>query len=162
MKIESKKYGNYLQGCYLSDIRVLDTETLLWSRLRVSGAPPEPRYGHTLDLSESDIVMFGGWTFKSNLRDQAETTGAICPYFMVLNTEEMSWESGKYLRTPPTNRYGHTTTAIGPHLLIFGGWELNKAQNEVIVLRDCTSVMPSEQLSKTESQKKIMGTGEDK
>ena len=68
-KKEHKKYGTVLQNCYLSDIRVLDTEALLWSRLRVSGAPPEPRYGHTLDLSEGDIVMFGGWTHKSNLRE---------------------------------------------------------------------------------------------
>ncbi len=50
------------------------------------------------------------------------------------------------------DRYGHTTTAIGPHLLIFGGWELNKAQNEVIVLRDCASVLPTEQMSKQESK----------
>jgi len=68
-KKENKKYGSYLQGCYLNDIRVLDTESLLWSRLRVSGTPPEPRSGHTLDLSESDIVMFGGWTHKSNVRE---------------------------------------------------------------------------------------------
>jgi len=70
-KKETKKYGSFLQGCYLNDIRVLDTESLLWSRLRVSGTPPEPRSGHTLDLSESDIVMFGGWTHKSNMREYA-------------------------------------------------------------------------------------------
>jgi hypothetical protein len=41
-------------------------------------------------------------------------------------------------------------------LLIFGGWELNKAQNEVIVLRDCASVMPTEQLSKQESKNQLI------
>ena len=86
---------------------------------------------------------------------------------MVLNTDTMSWENGKYYRTPPTSnyssfifpldRYGHTTTAIGPHLLIFGGWELNKAQNEVIVLRDCASVLPTEQMSKQESKNLLFG-----
>jgi hypothetical protein len=90
----------------------------------------------------------------------------VCPYFMVLNTDTMSWENGKYYRTPPTStslsplfldRYGHTTTAIGPHLLIFGGWELNKAQNEVIVLRDCASVLPTEQMSKQESKNLLFG-----
>ena len=55
------------------------------------------------------------------------------------------------------DRYGHTTTAIGPHLLIFGGWELNKAQNEVIVLRDCASVLPTEQMSKQESKNLLFG-----
>lgn len=55
------------------------------------------------------------------------------------------------------DRYGHTTTAIGPHLLIFGGWELNKAQNEVIVLRDCESVIPTEQMSKEGSKEQLLG-----
>lgn len=64
----------------------------------------------------------------------------------------MSWAHGKYLRNPPYNRYGHSSTAIGPHLLIFGGWEFNKAQNEVIVLRDCTTAIPG---SENESQEEI-------
>ena len=51
----------------------------------------------------------------------------------------MSWKKGKYLGQPPTIRFGHTSTAIGPHLLIFGGWENTKAQNEIIVLRECTN-----------------------
>ena len=40
---------------------------------------------------------------------------------------------------PPTSRFGHTATAIGPHLLIFGGWEYTKAQNEIIVLREVSN-----------------------
>ena len=55
---------------------------------------------------------------------------------MIWNTETMSWKKGKYIGNPPTQRYGHTSTAIGPHLLIFGGWEYSKAQNEIIVLRE--------------------------
>lgn len=51
----------------------------------------------------------------------------------------MSWKRGKYIGVPPTTRFGHTSTAIGPHLLIFGGWEYSKAQNEIIVLRETTS-----------------------
>ena len=46
---------------------------------------------------------------------------------------------------PPTIRFGHTSTAIGPHLLIFGGWEYTKAQNEIIVLRECTNRDENEQ-----------------
>lgn len=56
----------------------------------------------------------------------------------------MSWKKGKYIGVPPTTRFGHTSTAIGPHLLIFGGWEYSKAQNEIIVLRECTSRMGSQ------------------
>jgi len=48
----------------------------------------------------------------------------------------MTWEKGAYVGLPPTPRYGHSATAIGPHLLIFGGWEFSKAINEIIVLRE--------------------------
>jgi host cell factor len=58
---------------------------------------------------------------------------------MIWSTDTMSWKRGKYLGLPPTARFGHTSTAIGPHLLIFGGWEYTKAQNEIIVLRECTN-----------------------
>jgi hypothetical protein len=51
----------------------------------------------------------------------------------------MSWKRGKYIGNPPPSRFGHTSTAIGPHLLIFGGWEYTKAQNEIIVLREFTN-----------------------
>ena len=64
---------------------------------------------------------------------------------MIWSTDTMSWKRGKYLGLPPTARFGHTSTAIGPHLLIFGGWEYTKAQNEIIVLRECTNRQEDEQ-----------------
>ena len=130
--------GSAVSSSYMSDIRVLDTDTYTWSRLRISGEPPEGRYGHSINISGSEILLFGGWTVTSgstagNLPDPSKDK---CSYFMIWNTETMSWKQGRYIGTPPTQRYGHTTTAIGPHLLIFGGWEFSKAQSEIIVLRE--------------------------
>ena len=48
----------------------------------------------------------------------------------------MQWVRNKYVGTPPSRRYGHTATAIGPHIIIFGGWDGGKPLNDVIVLRD--------------------------
>ena len=62
--------GSLVQSSYLDDMRVLDTDTFVWSRLRISGLPPEARYGHTLNISGSDIIMFGGWTQNSGNRDR--------------------------------------------------------------------------------------------
>lgn len=132
--------GSVVNASYQNDIRVLDTESFVWSRLRISGAPPEGRYGHTLNISGSEIVMFGGWTCTSGLKaKQGDTIADSCDYFMIWNTELMAWKQGQYVGNAPTQRYGHTSTAIGPHLLIFGGWEFSKAQNEIIVLREFTS-----------------------
>lgn len=92
-----------------------------------------------MDVSGSDIVMFGGWSKTSGARFKHEPTEEECDYFMVWSTDSMSWKRGKYLGNPPTSRFGHTATAIGPHLLIFGGWEYTKAQNEIIVLREVSN-----------------------
>jgi len=118
-------------------LRILDTDTFVWSRLRVSGTPPLPRYGHSCNISGPDIIIFGGWNEQSGKRDKEDNPNVSeIDYFMVLNTDTMTWEKGKYVGTPPLTRYGHTTTSIGPHLLIFGGWEYSRATNEVVVLRD--------------------------
>lgn len=72
----------------------------------------------------------------------------------------MSWKKGKYIGVPPTTRFGHTSTAIGPHLLIFGGWEYSKAQNEIIVLRECTSRMGSQKGKSEIGEGQMMSEGE--
>lgn len=89
-----------------------------------------------MDISGSDIIMFGGWTKTSGNKEKHEPKDGSCDYFMIWSTNTMSWKKGKYIGVPPTTRFGHTSTAIGPHLLIFGGWEYSKAQNEIIVLRE--------------------------
>jgi len=48
----------------LNDVRIFDVNTYTWSRLRVSGTPPLPRYGHTANISGSDILFFGGWSYN--------------------------------------------------------------------------------------------------
>ncbi len=131
--------GTPVVSSYLNDIRVLDTDTLVWSRLRISGAPPDARYGHTMNISGSDILLFGGWTEKSSNKKTHLIKSESTEYFQIWSTESMSWKHGQYVGSPPSARYGHTATAIGPHLLIFGGWEYSKPINEIIVLREFTA-----------------------
>lgn len=136
LKKAGLKQGTPTQQSYISDIRVLDTDTLVWSRLRISGSPPDARYGHSLSVSGSDIIMFGGWTKTSGNKNNHIIQRDESDYFMIWSTETMSWKRGHYVGNPPSLRYGHSATAIGPHLLIFGGWEYAKAINEIIVLRE--------------------------
>ena len=122
--------GSVVKASYLDDIRVLNTDTFVWSRLRISGNPPDGRYGHTMNISGSEILMFGGWASNQGSKEteqQSMNGKDECDYFMIWNTEMMAWKKGKYVGNPPTPRYGHTSTAIGPHLLFFGGWEFSKA-----------------------------------
>ena len=52
----------------------------------------------------------------------------------------MTWEKGEFSGSPPACRHGHTSTAIGPHLMIFGGWQQTVALNTVVILRDLASI----------------------
>merc|ERR1711862_530749 len=59
-------------------------------------------------------------------------------YCMTLRTADMQWIRNKFVGVPASRRYGHTATAIGPHLIIIGGWDGGKPLSDVIVLRDRT------------------------
>ncbi len=69
-KLAGVKQGTQLKSSYLNDLRILDTDTFVWSRLRVSGTPPLPRYGHSCNISGPDIIIFGGWSEQSGKRDK--------------------------------------------------------------------------------------------
>ena len=59
MSEEGEKIVNILKRS--NDLRILDTMNFTWSRLRVSGAPPIPCYFHSTDISDAEIIMFGGY-----------------------------------------------------------------------------------------------------
>eukprot|EP00602_Paraphysomonas_sp_CaronLab_P000197 CAMPEP_0185031222 /NCGR_PEP_ID=MMETSP1103-20130426/18569_1 /TAXON_ID=36769 /ORGANISM="Paraphysomonas bandaiensis, Strain Caron Lab Isolate" /LENGTH=252 /DNA_ID=CAMNT_0027566671 /DNA_START=41 /DNA_END=796 /DNA_ORIENTATION=- len=49
---------------YNSDIRELDTDSMIWSRPRISGESPTGRFGHSAVLMGADrskLIVYGGW-----------------------------------------------------------------------------------------------------
>jgi N-acetylneuraminic acid mutarotase len=143
--------GDLLRNCYLNDMRVLDLGRMLWSRLRTHGEPPVGRYGHTLVLSDDDAILFGGWSGAKkepsaaaafSLQDKVKGEAEVkeedqsSDFCMTLRTSDMQWIRNKYVGVAASRRYGHSATAIGPHLIIIGGWDGGKPLNDVIVLRD--------------------------
>lgn len=65
---EKEKFGTKLKNFYFNDMRLLDTEKMSWIRFSVSGTPPKPRFGHSLNISGSNLIMFGGWAWDSGNR----------------------------------------------------------------------------------------------
>jgi len=131
--------GQLLKNAYLNDIRVLDLRRMLWSRLRTHGVPPSGRFGHTLVLSEDDAVLIGGWSGSNTLPQQTgkdSSSEQTCDYCVTLRTADMTWVNNRYVGMPATRRYGHTATPIGPHIVVFGGFDGCKPLHDVIVLRD--------------------------
>lgn len=52
-------------------MRLLDTEKMSWIRFSVSGTPPSPRLGHTINISGRSLLLFGGWSNNSGLKKKS-------------------------------------------------------------------------------------------
>ncbi|XP_042499703.1 protein GLUTELIN PRECURSOR ACCUMULATION 3 isoform X1 [Macadamia integrifolia] len=130
-------YGGWDGKKWLSDVYVLDTISLEWTELSVSGSLPPPRCGHTATMVEKRLLAFGGrggggpimgdlWALKGLFEEENETPG---------------WTQLKLPGQSPSPRCGHTMTSGGHYLLLFGGhgtggWlsRYDVYQNDCIVL----------------------------
>ncbi|KAK7265876.1 hypothetical protein RJT34_33501 [Clitoria ternatea] len=54
---------------YLSDVHILDTDTLIWRELNTSGQLLPPRAGHSTVSFGKNLFVFGGFTDAQNLYD---------------------------------------------------------------------------------------------
>ncbi|KAH7853509.1 hypothetical protein Vadar_003393 [Vaccinium darrowii] len=110
-------YGGWDGKKWLSDVYVMDTMSLVWMELSVSGSLPPPRCGHTATMVEKRLLVYGGrggggpimgdlWALKGLIEEENETPG---------------WTQLKLPGQAPSPRCGHTVTSGGYHLLLFGG-----------------------------------------
>ncbi|KAA8539168.1 hypothetical protein F0562_025860 [Nyssa sinensis] len=110
-------YGGWDGKKWLSDVYVLDTISLEWMELTVSGSLPPPRCGHTATMVEKRLLVYGGrggggpimgdlWALKGLIEEENETPG---------------WTQLKLPGQAPSPRCGHTITSGGHYLLLFGG-----------------------------------------
>ncbi|KAG5239592.1 Kelch repeat-containing family protein [Salix suchowensis] len=110
-------HGGWDGKKWLSDTYVLDTMSLEWTELAVTGTLPPPRCGHTATMVEKRLLVYGGrggggpimgdlWALKGLIEEENETPG---------------WTQLKLPGQAPSPRCGHTTTSGGHYLLLFGG-----------------------------------------
>ncbi|KAE8706769.1 Galactose oxidase/kelch repeat superfamily protein isoform 2 [Hibiscus syriacus] len=110
-------YGGWDGKKWLSDLYILDTISLEWTELSVTGSPPPPRCGHTATMVEKRLLVFGGrggggpimsdlWALKGLIEEENETP---------------RWTQLKLPGQVPSPRCGHTITSGGHYLLLFGG-----------------------------------------
>ncbi|KAG6976039.1 hypothetical protein JG688_00001761 [Phytophthora aleatoria] len=57
---------------------------------------------------------------------------AASSYARVLDVHNMEWHRVSAYGVAVANRYGHTSTLVGPHLFLFGGWDGNRALNQLV------------------------------
>ncbi|CAM9106819.1 unnamed protein product [Choristocarpus tenellus] len=124
---------------YHGDLQQLDTETMLWSKAKTMGSKVSARHNHTLALNEEggSAILFGGWGLgglqqhATNKRIGAETLIAsrILP-----NKTLLLYKPSVRGQGVPEHKYGHTCVAIGNAFFLFGGWNGQQANSDVVVL----------------------------
>ena len=148
---------------YHGDVHMLDTETMIWARPRVTGTYPKPRFGHSVLVHEDMVLVVGGWTGTEksmisigdkvlraeilNKRNEERlqmgyqkvhstsppSIQSTSQYVLLFNTTTMSWETPPLRGLQVSNRYGHSSALVGPHVFVFGGWDGCRSVNELYV-----------------------------
>lgn len=110
-------YGGWDGSKWLSDVYILDTISLEWRQLPITGPSPAPRCGHTATMVEKRLLILGGrggggpimgdlWALKGLFDEEKELP---------------AWTQLKLPGQAPAPRCGHTVSAGGHQLLVFGG-----------------------------------------
>ncbi|CAL9215464.1 unnamed protein product [Arabidopsis halleri] len=104
---------------YLSDVHILDTDTLIWKELNTSGQLLTPRAGHVTVSLGRNIFVFGGFTDAQNLYDD----------LYVLDVDTCVWSKVLTMGEGPSARFSSAGACLDPHkagfLVIVGGCNKN-------------------------------------
>mmetsp|Transcript_2559 Transcript_2559/g.6944 ORF Transcript_2559/g.6944 Transcript_2559/m.6944 type:complete len:697 (-) Transcript_2559:392-2482(-) len=97
---------------YLNDLHALCTQTLVWRKVKTTGAAPQQRANHSSAILEStgELFIFGGWNGTERLND-----------IHILDTETSTWTCPQAGGILPHPRAGMTLTALRGQLFLFGG-----------------------------------------
>lgn len=110
---------------YLNDVHLFDLDTMHWKTLYTAGNSPSPRSRHTATLVNNTLVVFGGGGGDGT---------HIFNDIYTLDLTTMLWNKPNVKGTPPTQRWGHTSSYANPYIYIFGGYDGTKMLNDVHML----------------------------
>lgn len=114
-----------VRRCF-NDLWVFDTDSFTWLNPRTAGLAPVPRYGHSLQLQDGRIMLYGGMVCMDNevpkyLHDLRQ-----------LDAETMVWSKPRIDGdVMPSARFGHSLSQLPIEpgkLILFGGWGLGGVQ----------------------------------
>ncbi|XP_076936454.1 uncharacterized protein LOC143603567 [Bidens hawaiensis] len=106
--------GEDTQNYYLSDVQMLDTDTLTWTKLVTNGEPLPPRAGHTTIALGKNLFVFGGFTDAEDLFDD----------LYMFDLETFKWTKIMTVGVGPSARFSMAGSTLHPHnggVLIFMG-----------------------------------------
>ena len=88
-----------------------DPKKFIWLLANETGEAPSPRYGHTANLYNKKMYVFGGWNGKTYFND-----------VIIYDLEKSAWNKLDTAGQPPVPRQGHASCVVGHNLIIQGGF----------------------------------------
>lgn len=107
--------GQDTSSFYQSDVHILDTDTLSWSKLNTKGQILPPRAGHTTISLGRHLFVFGGFADNQSLFDDV----------YVLDVASGTWSEVELTGEGPSPRFSVAGDCLDPHvggtLVLIGG-----------------------------------------
>ncbi|KAI3785649.1 hypothetical protein L1987_44773 [Smallanthus sonchifolius] len=106
--------GEDTQNYYMSDVQMLDTDTLTWTKLITNGELLPPRAGHTTVALGKNLFVFGGFTDAEDLYDD----------LYMFDLETFKWTKVINVGVGPSARFSMAGSTLHPQhggVLIFMG-----------------------------------------
>ncbi|XP_073015177.1 uncharacterized protein [Primulina eburnea] len=104
---------------YLSDVHILDTDTLVWCKLNTTGQLLSPRGGHTAVTFGKNLIVFGGFSDEQNLYND----------LYMLDIENGTWVKIVSTGEVPSGRFSmageNLVPQMGGVLVFIGGCDKN-------------------------------------
>ncbi|KAG6410262.1 hypothetical protein SASPL_128315 [Salvia splendens] len=111
--------GEDSSNYYLSDVHILDADTLVWSKLNTTGQLLPPRAGHTTICLGKKMFVFGGFSDEQNLYNDV----------YMLDIETGAWIKVSAVGEGPSGRFSMAGESLDPHmggvLVFIGGCNKN-------------------------------------
>lgn len=107
-------YSGDSKFTYMNDLWALDSDTMKWHKPSCAGRAPGARYAHAACVVGYKVYIFGG----------KGSSGVLYNDLWCLDVERWAWEHvPSSTAAPPAARCGHSLTAVGDKLAVFGGWD---------------------------------------
>jgi hypothetical protein len=87
--------------------------TRQWTRAATVGPRPAPRYGHTLNILGSRLLVFGGQVDGFYFND------LVTFDLNTLSSPNARWELVQAVTDPPSARTGHVCLSLGDKLVVY-------------------------------------------
>ncbi|KDN45729.1 galactose oxidase [Tilletiaria anomala UBC 951] len=115
------------KGCF-RELWCFDTETMCWSKPKVTGDVPPPRRAHSSCMMDRMLFVFAGGDGPHYFND-----------LYVFDTVSLRWTKPVVYGATPSPRRAHTANAYEGHMIVFGGGNGVGALNDVYSM-DCSNL----------------------